>query len=379
MRLDAWFDTLPEKAFQPRGWKGSMTLEGGKGGSDAPTPDPNIGIAQRELSKLATEQWDTFKTQIYPDLKAATDKQEERLQGAYESTKAISEAQATRATEAYDLYKKEGLPQLEALRRDAEEYNEGAYQEQMALRAGADVDTASENQRQQMAMRRQQYGIDPTSGVAMGQDNANAVMTAAAKAQAQNQTRMAARDIGLQKLANVYNAYAGMPAQGNAATSLALGATQQGTAAGQGIVGNIGGLSTASNQAAQTSMGGWGQVGTLGVQKYNADVGLYAAQQKAESESAGGLGSAIGSLGSAYIMRGSDIRIKQDIAQVGRLDNGFPLYSFQYKPEFRDECGHGFHIGVMAQDIEQVIPDAVSVHADGYKMVDYGKVLNHGI
>ena len=300
MRLDAWFDTLPEKAFQPRGWKGSMTLEGGKGGSDAPEADPNIGIAQRELSKLATEQWDTFKTQIYPDLKAATDKQEERLQGAYESTKAISEAQATRATEAYDLYKKEGLPQLEALRRDAEEYNEGAYQEQMALRAGADVDTASENQRQQMAMRRQQYGIDPTSGVAMGQDNANAAMTAAAKAQAQNQTRMAARDIGLQKLANVYNAYAGMPAQGNAATSLALGATGQGTAAGQGIVGNIGGLSTASNQAAGTSMSGWGQVGTLGVQKYNADVGAYSATQQAEGAMYGGLGSALGAGIGAY-------------------------------------------------------------------------------
>lgn len=377
MRLDAWFDMLPEKAFQPRGWKGTMTLEGSKGSGDAPSPDPNIGIAQRELSKLATEQWETFKTQIYPDLKAATDKQELRLQGAYESTKAISEAQAKRAEESYGLYKTEGLPQLEALRKDAEQFNEGAYQEQMALRAGADVATASENQRQQMEMRRRQYGIDPTSGVAMGQDNANAVMTAAAQAQAQNQTRMAAHEVGLQKLSNVYNAYAGFPAQGNAATSLALGATQQGTTAGQGIVGNIGGLSTASNQAAQTSMGGWNQVGTLGVQKYQADVGAYTAQQQAEGQMAGGLGSALGS--AAALAKLSDIRTKQDIVQVGRLNNGFPLYAFQYKPEFRDECGHGFQIGVMAQDIEQVIPDAVSVHAGGYKMVDYGKVLNHGI
>jgi hypothetical protein len=347
-----------------------------KGSKDTPEADPNIGIAQRELSKLATEQWNTFKTQIYPDLKAATDKQEARLQGAYESTKSISEAQAKRAEESYGLYKTEGLPQLEALRKDAEQYNEGAYQEQMALRAGADVSTASENQRQQMAMRRQQYGIDPTSGVAMGQDNANSVMTAAAQAQAQNQTRMAAHEIGLQKLANVYNAYSGLPAQGNAATSLALGATGQGTVAGQGIVSNVGGLSTASNQAAGTSMSGWGQVGTLGVQKYNADVGAYTADQQAQGAFASGLGSA---LGSAAALWKSDVRTKQDIVQVGQLNNGFPLYVFQYKPEFRDECGHGFHIGVMAQDVEQVIPDAVSVHADGYKMVNYGKVLNHGI
>jgi len=351
-----------------------------KGSSNAPEADPNIGLAQRELAKLAGEQWDTFKTQIYPDLKAATDKQEARLQGAYESTKSISEAQAKRAEESYGLYKTEGLPQLEALRKDAEQYNEGAYQEQMALRAGADVSTASENQRQQMAMRRQQYGIDPTSGVAMGQDNANSVMTAAAQAQAQNQTRMAAHEIGLQKLANVYNAYSGLPAQGNAATSLALGATGQGTAAGQGIVGNIGGLSTASNQAAGTSMSGWGQVGTLGVQKYNADVGAYAADQQAQGAFASGLGSALGSAAGAYgAFKTSDVHAKQDIVQVGRLDNGFPLYVFQYKPEFRDECGHGFHIGVMAQDVEQIIPDAVSVRVDGYKMVNYEKVLNHGI
>jgi len=181
----------------------------------------------------------------------------------------------------------------------------------------------------------------------------------------------------LQKLANVYNAYGGMPAQGNAATSLALGATGQGTAAGQGIVGNIGGLSTASNQAAGTSMSGWGQVGTLGVQKYNADVGAYAADQQAQGQMAAGLGSALGSAAALYKI--SDIRVKQDIVLVGKLNNGFPLYLFQYKPEFRDEGGHGFHIGVMAQDVEQIIPDAVSVHADGYKMVDYGKVLNHGI
>jgi hypothetical protein len=177
----------------------------------------------------------------------------------------------------------------------------------------------------------------------------------------------------------VYNAYAGFPAQGNAATSLALGATSQGTSAGQNSVGNAAALGTSTNQAAQTSMGGWGQVGTLGVQKYNADVGLYAAQQKAESEASGGFGSALGSLGAAAITKFSDIRVKQDIVQVGRLDNGFPLYAFQYKPEFRDECGHGFQIGVMAQDVEKIIPDAVSTHAGGYKMVDYGKVLNHGV
>jgi hypothetical protein len=47
------------------------------------------------------------------------------------------------------------------------------------------------------------------------------------------------------------------------------------------------------------------------------------------------------------------------------------LYLFDYKPEFRDTCGHGRQFGVMADEVEQVMPEAVSVHPNGYKMVDY--------
>jgi len=395
----------------------------GGGSSATPTADPTIGTAQSKMADLAGEQWNTFKTQIYPDMQktaaasqaawqTAADKQQAsldaaitaqntRLDAAQKQTSEIAKQQQDRANEQYSLYKTEGLPQLEKLRADAEQYNEPAYQEQMALSAGADVATASENQRQQTMMRQQQYGIDPTSGVAAGQSNANAVMTAAAQAQAQNQTRQAAREIGLQKLSNVYNAYAGFPGQGNAATSLALNASGQGTAAGQASVGNAAsgqanvgnvgnisgfnmnnqfGMGNAYNTAANSNMAGWGSIGNLGVQKYQADVGAYKAQQEAESSSSAGFGNLLGTaIGTYAKFGGSDIQIKQNITQIGRLDNGLPLYSFEYKPQFQDECGHGFRIGVMAQDVEKVIPDAVSVHANGYKMVDYGKVLNHGL
>lgn len=36
-----------------------------------------------------------------------------------------------------------------------------------------------------------------------------------------------------------------------------------------------------------------------------------------------------------------------------------------------DLHGHGRQFGVMADEVEQVMPEAVSVHPDGYKMVDY--------
>ena len=67
----------------------------------------------------------------------------------------------------------------------------------------------------------------------------------------------------------------------------------------------------------------------------------------------------------------SDIRMKENIKSLGALPNGLNVYEFDYKPEFKDIAGHGKHIGVMAQEVEKVIPYAVVTTDSGYKMVDY--------
>ena len=72
----------------------------------------------------------------------------------------------------------------------------------------------------------------------------------------------------------------------------------------------------------------------------------------------------------------SDIRTKENIEQVGWLPNGLPVYTYEYKEEFKDDplAGRGRFIGVMAHEVEKVIPEAVLLRPDGYKMVDYTKV-----
>lgn len=67
----------------------------------------------------------------------------------------------------------------------------------------------------------------------------------------------------------------------------------------------------------------------------------------------------------------SDIRMKENIKPVGTLPNGLNIYEFDYKPEFKDIAGHGKQIGVMAQEVEKVIPYAVINADNGYKMVNY--------
>lgn len=76
------------------------------------------------------------------------------------------------------------------------------------------------------------------------------------------------------------------------------------------------------------------------------------------------------SLGGAAMM--SDIRTKENIKHIGSMANGLPVYEFEYKPEFKGFGGEGKFIGVMAQDVEKVTPEAVIELPNGYKMVNYG-------
>lgn len=107
---------------------------------------------------------------------------------------------------------------------------------------------------------------------------------------------------------------------------------------------------------------------------YNAQLAGYNAQQAQQANLMGGLFG----LGSAGILSGafSDPRTKENIKAIGVMDNGLTLYSFEYKDEFKDRefAGHGVHVGVMADEVEQVFPYAVKTLDDGYKVVDYGLI-----
>jgi hypothetical protein len=104
---------------------------------------------------------------------------------------------------------------------------------------------------------------------------------------------------------------------------------------------------------------------------YNAQMGDFNAKQAAQQSFNQGL---MG-LGGAGIMAFSDIRMKENIMAIGTLPNGLPFYQFEYKPEFKGIAGHGRFVGVMAQEVEMVRPEAVITTSEGYKMVNYG-VLN---
>jgi hypothetical protein len=64
----------------------------------------------------------------------------------------------------------------------------------------------------------------------------------------------------------------------------------------------------------------------------------------------------------------SDIELKHDIVWLGSLPNGVGIYRFQYNGT--DEV----YVGVIAQEVMTVRPDAVTRGPDGYLRVDYSRL-----
>ena len=69
--------------------------------------------------------------------------------------------------------------------------------------------------------------------------------------------------------------------------------------------------------------------------------------------------------------RRSDIRLKHDVVWLGRLDNGLGYYRFAYNGTDKT------YVGVIAQEVQKLRPDAVVRGRDGYLRVHYERLGLH--
>lgn len=85
------------------------------------------------------------------------------------------------------------------------------------------------------------------------------------------------------------------------------------------------------------------------------------------------------SLAAAYLgyLAASDIRVKTDIVYRMTLPNGIRVYSFRYKEG--NPLGlpsKQFHMGVIAQEVQEIIPEAVVEGEDGILRVFYNRIFS---
>lgn len=84
--------------------------------------------------------------------------------------------------------------------------------------------------------------------------------------------------------------------------------------------------------------------------------------------------------GRAYMNMGmamgmSDIRCKRDLTRIGTHPLGFGLYLFRYKEPYATPADCDLRqFGVVAQEVEPIVPAAVLTDARGLKYVDYARL-----
>lgn len=160
----------------------------------------------------------------------------------------------------------------------------------------------------------------------------------------------------------------GMPGASQGAYGVAVGAgnsaVQNQMAPGQALIGAMGQSNNTTMQGQQLAMNG-----TLGV--LNAQSSYANAAANSGGSDLGGLGSLLGGGVKLFTAFGSDRRLKENIELVGRDERtGLNLYEFSYI----DDPDQRRFVGVMSDEVRQVMPSAVTRGQDGLDTVDYARL-----
>ena len=160
----------------------------------------------------------------------------------------------------------------------------------------------------------------------------------------------------------------------------AFGTAQNVLGMEQGLIGQAAGLEEARARAAAGSA----QAG-MALAPRGGSGGLFGAI-------GGGLGGALGSAAGSWLLSGfgagagtgagtgaaagaSDIRLKKNINLLGKLGN-FNIYSWDWNEKGIEIGAIDMPtVGVLAQEVLEVMPEAVIIGDDGYYRVDYNKIF----
>jgi len=107
------------------------------------------------------------------------------------------------------------------------------------------------------------------------------------------------------------------------------------------------------------------QTGQYNQNIYNQQVGSANAQNAGLFQLGGAGLSAYGMMNAAPLAF-SDRRLKSNIKRIGTHKLGIGIYEYDIMGKHE--------IGVMAQEVEKVMPEAIGRHHTGYMMVDYGRI-----
>lgn len=266
-----------------------------KDGGDAPSPDPNIGIAAIKNAELG-EGWLKFARDQAKVGNIRQEEMDEITKIVVDQQLATQEKTNERADEQWQQHQETFRPIEERVAKEAMEYDSPEKQAQAAAEARADVQKSAAMQQQTNNRQMAAMGINPNSGRFQGQARANELNTALAAAGSQNQARNNVRNMGIMMRKDAANFGRNMP--GTAAQSYGLGIN-----AGNSAVGNMATANNAWNQnnqimaqGFQGAMQGYNNQANILQNQYNSQLNAWGTQQNAAANESAGMGSAIGAI-----------------------------------------------------------------------------------
>ena len=276
------WDLLPEKAFQPRGWKSGMTFEGGGKGSSAPAPDPQMGEAALRQVALSEQKWADYQNSERPWLQGLANEALGIQRRTADSSAALTDYQLANMKRNDSRYWDVAVPYENALLEDVKRFDSAGYKDQQVASAMGDVQSAGTRSLAQGMRAMARMGVNPNSGkfqagVAEGQ-----LGQAAALANAANKTRMAADQIGLSTKMQMYGGMKGLAGLGATNAGLATNAMGTGLSAAAGLNSTGAGVSGMGNCTFGTAM----NVMSAGISGYGnyTQLGQSAAQINAAND-----------------------------------------------------------------------------------------------
>jgi hypothetical protein len=369
-------------------------------GRSADVADKYAQTAQDQLA-FGRQQYNDIRPFLTDYLNQQKDFTTASLSNLQEQTSAAAESRR-QATETYNRYATNFAPRETQFVNEAFGYATPARMDERAGAARADVSTAFGAARDNALRTMQGYGLDPTQGAFARTLQASNIAQAAAGAAAGTMARTQTEEQGRQYELAGLEVGQRLPAQaiGQAGLSLqqtasglggaaigggGIGAANQNMYATTAATGSPTSYASLSNPYTQLA----GAYGSQGVNLYgqgnqalgNAGQAIIGAgnvlnagfsnqmdvyrQQSANAiapfQILGNVaGMALGRFGMP-----SDRRFKTDIERVGTLDNGLPVYVYRYVGS------PAFQIGLMADEVEKLHPNAVVTDPQGYKYVDY--------
>lgn len=253
-------------------------------------------------------------------------------------------------------------PIEQGLAKDVADFNTDAYRNQLAAQAAADAGRAFGSTQAATARAMASMGVNPNSGKAMAMQNQNALALAAMRSNAMTGTRRQAEQMGYARQVDMAGLGRGLVGASQGANQLAIGA---GNSAGQNAMAPGNQYMAGMGQGANTIGSGRTMLQSGLGNVLNAQTGVYKADA-ASGLDVGGLMQGAAAMYSSGIF--SDRRLKEDIVAVGVDEStGLTVYEFKYI-----NGGDTRYRGVMADEVESYMPDAVSYDDLGYASVNYG-------